>query len=200
MISLDRAVAVIDRPSTYYGGFMEIWKDIACYEGWYQVSNLGNVKSLKRDLTRSDGVKQTYQEKILKNTISTTGYHYVSLTKNSNVKKFKTHRLVANAFLDRDKEKKYVNHIDHNPLNNRLENLEWCTNQENICFQKRRKNNAYGYKGLSLSKNGFYRVRIQYKYKQYEIGKFKDIKEAARAYNTHAEKMFGKFSLLNEVN
>lgn len=200
MISLDRAVAVIDRPSTYYGGFMEIWKDIECYEGWYQVSNLGNVKSLKRDLTRSDGVKQTYQEKILRNTISTTGYYYVSLTKNSCVKKFKTHRLVAHAFLFKNKEQNYVNHIDHNPLNNRLENLEWCTNHENICFQKRRKDNAYGYKGLSLSKNGLYRVRIQYKYKQYEIGKFKDIKEAARAYNTHAKKMFGKFSLLNEVN
>lgn len=97
---------------------MEIFKDIPGYEGLYQVSNLGNVKSLKRP-----GAK----EKLLKGEIDQDGYIRITLTKNGKTKKYKAHRLVMMAFNNTNDYSLQVNHIDGNKKNNKLENLEWCT-------------------------------------------------------------------------
>lgn len=95
----------------------EIWKDIDGYEGLYQVSNLGRVKSSKHDI-------------ILK-TYSNRGYHQVQLSKN-NIKSNKTiHRLVAQAFIPNPDNKPQVNHIDEDKTNNKVSNLEWVTAKEN---------------------------------------------------------------------
>lgn len=116
----------------------EIWKDIAGYEGLYQVSNLGRVKSLKRVLKYNSknqfkSYKQVCEikEKILKHTKYNTGYDYVSLCKNNIKQNVPVHRLVAEAFISNSHNYPCVNHIDGNKLNNIVSNLEFCTFKHN---------------------------------------------------------------------
>jgi len=97
---------------------MEIWKDIKGYEGLYQISNLGNVKSLFR-------YKKTLKPFFRKQ------YFSVNLSKNNNFKTFTVHRLVAENFIINPENKLQVNHIDGNKLNNNIDNLEWNTAKEN---------------------------------------------------------------------
>lgn len=97
---------------------MEIWKDIDGYDGYYQVSNIGNVRNAVRS-------------KLLKQQKSRNGYLTVSLTKSNKLTTYRVHRLVASAFIPNPDNKPSVNHIDCDPLNNKAENLEWCTAQEN---------------------------------------------------------------------
>ena len=108
----------------------EVWKDIEGYEGLYQVSNFGNIKSLPR--IRHNG-KGTYiqKEKLLKQTFTSTGYKKVELCKDGKRKGFKVHRLVAIAFIPNPDNKPEVNHIDGNKINNNIDNLEWVTSSEN---------------------------------------------------------------------
>ena len=107
---------------------MEIWKDIEGYENKYQISNLGNVKSLET----WTGDKYIKREKILKNMVYGNGYYYVCLSKNGKVKKYKVNRLVAQAFIPNPENKPFTNHIDGDKLNNNVDNLEWCTQSENM--------------------------------------------------------------------
>jgi hypothetical protein len=102
----------------------EIWKDIEGYEGVYQVSNLGRVKSLKY------GIKSRI--KILSGAISSNGYFYVALYKNKKIVKISIHRLVAITFINNPEQKEQVNHIDGNKTNNFYNNLEWATRSENM--------------------------------------------------------------------
>lgn len=97
---------------------MEEWKDIAGYELYYQISDIGQVK-------RKD------TGKILKNNIR-NGYEYVTLCMNGQRKKFYVHRLVAIAFIPNPKSYEQVNHKDGNKSNNKVDNLEWCTQKENL--------------------------------------------------------------------
>lgn len=106
----------------------EIWKDITGYEGFYQVSNYGKIKSLDRI---------SHQGNFLKGTVgytykATNGYIKVTLTKCGKSKHFLAHRIVAESFLDKTDGKTHVNHIDGNKTNNYFLNLEWCTPLENI--------------------------------------------------------------------
>lgn len=103
----------------------EIWKDVVGYEGIYQVSNLGNIKNVN--------YRGTGKERKLNGRIN-NGYVYVALTKNKKAKMFLLHRLVAQAFIPNLKNKDCINHLDCNRQNNRIDNLEWCTFQENIAY------------------------------------------------------------------
>lgn len=103
----------------------EIWKDVKGYEGLYQISNLGNVKSLKY----AGGNKP----KNLKPTLN-GGYYGVFLCKDGTKKRFTVHRLVALAFVPRIKNKALVNHINEIKTDNRVENLEWCNHSENVNY------------------------------------------------------------------
>ena len=117
---------------------MENWKDIKGYEGLYQVSDCGNVKSLERDVFNYRGtVIRHTEEKILVQNIGKLGYAYVNLYLNGKPKSIKTHRLVAMAFLPNPENKPQVNHKDENPLNNCVENLEWCTASYNANYGTR---------------------------------------------------------------
>jgi hypothetical protein len=109
---------------------MEVWKDIEGYEGLYQVSNLGRVKSLQRSVYHPIKKIQKIPEKILISDIR-RGYHTVSFCKNGTKKSFLVHRLVAKNFVEKIIEKKEVNHIDGNKQNNNWSNLEWVTSSEN---------------------------------------------------------------------
>ena len=101
----------------------EYWKDIKGYEGLYQISNLGRVKSLPRNGTIKD-------ERIIKYSLDKYGYPQVVLN-NKKHKCFRVHRLVAEAFIPNPQNKSTVNHIDGNKTNNKLNNLEWNTIKEN---------------------------------------------------------------------
>ena len=106
----------------------EIWKPIKGYEGLYEVSNLGRVKSLKR--------WHHPRENILKNKFTTDGYYETALLKNGKYKYIRTHRIVAQTFIPNETNKKEVNHKDGNKLKNCVDNLEWCTS-------KKKKKHAY---------------------------------------------------------
>jgi len=110
----------------------EEWKDIEGYEGLYQVSNLGNVKSLKRVIVKKNGVSLPIEEKILKPSIASHGYRVVVLANKGQLKQMLIHRLVAKAFVDNPNNYKEINHKDGNKLNNNISNLEWCTYTENL--------------------------------------------------------------------
>lgn len=124
----------------------EIWKDIEGYEGKYQISNLGNVKSIFRVV--KSGVKHTttriYEEKIMKQSLNRKGYCIISLYSNNGLKNNIVHRLVANAFIPNPHNLPQVNHKDENKLNNTVENLEWCDAKYN---------NNYGSRNLKHSKS-----------------------------------------------
>jgi hypothetical protein len=100
----------------------EIWKPIEGFEGLYEISNLGNVKSLRR---------YHASERILKAYLHTNGYLAVNLYKNGKRLTKKIHRLVAETFIENHHHLCEVNHIDGCKTNNKIENLEWCTSQQN---------------------------------------------------------------------
>lgn len=111
----------------------EIWKDIPNYEGLYQVSNLGRVKSLER-LNEKNG-NQLLKERLLKIIVNKYRLNYcqVGLSKNRKVKMYKVHRLVLSTFNPiENMENLQVGHKDGNPQNNSLDNLYWCTPKENM--------------------------------------------------------------------
>ena len=109
----------------------EIWKDIEGFEGRYQVSNLGRVKSLERTVWDNRGYYKTVSEKILKPQKKGNGYLQVQLSQDGKEKWYLVHRLVAIAFLPNPNNLPQVNHISEDKLDNRVSNLEWVTCKEN---------------------------------------------------------------------
>lgn len=115
----------------------EIWKDVVGFEGKYQISNYGRIKRLTYAIIRSNGKKQTWKEKILNPTKDASGYYGIRSCTKNNIKNgtmitLRIHRLVAEAFIPNPNNYNHINHIDGNKLNNRVDNLEWCTNEYNI--------------------------------------------------------------------
>lgn len=113
----------------------EIWKDINGYEGLYQVSNLGNVRSIDR-VVLSGGRKKPLRGVILKQTIGSHNYNTVVLSVNGNVKTKTVHRLVAIAFIPNNENKPEVNHKKGDRRDNRACRLEWVTPKENSAHAK----------------------------------------------------------------
>lgn len=141
--------------------YKETWKDIEGYEGLYQVSNLGNVKSLKRE-TNNQNCKE---DKIINKKLHKNGYYCSVLYKNGTPKEILIHRLVAKAFLKNTNNYECVNHINGIKTDNRATNLEWCTFSHNTKeafrtglmktnYEVLRKNaNAMAIKVLQIDKN-----------------------------------------------
>ena len=146
----------------------EIWKDIKGYEGLYQVSNLGMVKSLNYHLTGR--IKKL---KLVKNA---QGYMVVTLHKGKEIKVQKVHRLVAETFIPNSNNLPQVNHIDGNKENNNVNTLEWCTSSENQKHAYRTGLNKPRYG----RENHLSKKVIQYDLNMKEIARYANAREVER--------------------
>lgn len=130
------------------------WKDIVGFEGMYQISNEGQVRSYPKTIIRRNGVKAYIHERIIKPTHINSGYKIINLHKNGKMRHYLIHRLVAEHFIPNEKGFEFVNHKDENKHNNCAENLEWCTkiynNNYGTCQERRvasrRRNNGGKYR------------------------------------------------------
>ena len=161
----------------------EIWKDIEGYEGLYQVSNMGRVKSLERMCKSRWGKTEYYRtvhSKILSQTPYTNGYLMIELSKNGKVKKFLAHRLVAMNFIENTENKPTVDHKNTIVTDNRVENLRWFTHE-----QQMRENEATKKKckeAIASRKQSYEQIKKQVRC--ITTGKvFNSITEASRYYN-----------------
>lgn len=126
----------------------EEWKSVPEYENYFEVSNYGKIRSLSREVIKSNGkIQKVYGQElkpfIRDSTRITPVLHYrIALNVNGIQKKFFVHRLVASAFIRTPNENEIINHIDNNGLNNYYKNLEWCTHKENVahCHNQNRQN------------------------------------------------------------
>ncbi len=112
----------------------EVWRDIPSYEGVYQVSNIGRIRSVDRTIYINKGDK-FYEQRLSGKLLSPhtiRGYHYITLRKGKKSYSEKVHRCVCLAFLDNPNGYKDVNHKNGIRTDNRVDNLEWCTRQYNI--------------------------------------------------------------------
>lgn len=110
---------------------VEVWKDIPGFEGYYEASTLGYIRSKERLVKyKKDGVR-IMKSHILKPKIMNKGYYEVILSKNNKQHSYRLHRLIATTFIPNPNNLPYINHIDENKLNNSVSNLEWCTPKYN---------------------------------------------------------------------
>lgn len=156
----------------------EIWLPVEGYEGRYEVSNLGRIKSLARTVINTGRVlKEKYNCFHLKR----GGYHSVLLSKDTVKSTIQLHRIVAKAFLPNPDNKRVVNHIDGDKLNNRADNLEWVSYRENSCHYYAK---VTGGKppGIYKRKNyESYSACITINNRHLHIGEFKTQEEAYQA-------------------
>lgn len=147
----------------------EEWKEIAGYEGDYLISSYGRIKSIKGANSKRV-FSQFGAERIMTPINNGRGYLYITLSRNNSRKNHYLHRLVADAFVHKPDGMNYVNHIDYDKTNNHADNLEWCTQKENIMHSlpnmihkphKGIANNTSGERYIR-KRRGSYEVAIRY--------------------------------------
>lgn len=161
----------------------EFWRDIPGYNGRYQASNLGNIRSVDKVVDKSNGTSEFYKGKLLKTFVSTGGYLYVTIAKEPN--KFcpkRVHRLIAQTFIPNPLRLPQVNHKNENKIDNRVENLEWCTGEYNA---------NYGHRNEKCSFSRRNNPRLSKEVNQYDFNgnylrSFPSAAEAARFLNLNA--------------
>lgn len=170
----------------------EIWKDVPEFEGYYQVSNFGRIYSLPKL------GKGNHNGKILKQFIASK-YLRIILYKSKCSKSVKIHRLVATLFVNNPQNKPCVDHIDGDRLNNKADNLRWCTLRENLNFDNVKRKTNSDIKGVKATKHNSYYYQIYEGYKKIKSKSYKTIEETKTAYDNHMEELHKKdLLLLNE--
>jgi hypothetical protein len=163
----------------------EIWKDIKGFEGFYQISNFGRVKSCERYLTQPNGGQRLIKNKIMRSSLSRLGYLDIILSLPKKKYYFTIHRLVATHFIDNQNTKLVVNHINSVRIDNNINNLEWITTMENNCHRQfKNQNRKSNYIGVSLDKRNKkkkWRSQIYSNNKVIYLGCFKTELEAYQA-------------------
>jgi hypothetical protein len=165
--------------------YFEVYKKIEGYEN-YHVSNSGNVINSKTG-------------KIRKPTINNSGFFTIALYKDTKIKSYLLHRLIAVAFVENPDNKSCICHIDHNKLNNNLENLRFSTSQENSYHSSIVKNASSKYRGVFFSKmNNKFKAQIMINGKQQHLGYFNNERDALKIYETKAKELHGEFYFKND--
>lgn len=151
----------------------EEWKDIKGYEGYYQVSNLGNVRRLERlvDYWRKNGHLRIQPARQLKQGSNNRQRASVALCKDGKIKRFLIHRLVAEAFIPNPNNLPCINHKDENTHNNKANNLEWCTYKYN---------DNYGTRNMRIAKSNGMQVE-QYTLDGLYVSTYDSVADAGRA-------------------
>jgi len=162
---------------------LENWRLINGYDN-YEISSHGRCRNNKTSRIFKPGIR--------------SGYYVVSLRKNNITKIYPIHRLVAFAFLDNPLNKKCVDHIDGNTINNMLSNLRWATLHENQGNRSKQENTSSKYKGVYFCKKiKKWKAEIRINGKKKYLGFFKNEEDAGRAYDEKAREHFGEFAKLN---
>lgn len=170
----------------------EIWKPVKNYEGLYEVSNLGRVRSLDRTRKALNNSIANLPGRILSQGLTKMGYLSVSLTKEQKAKTFTTHQLVTIAFLNHipNKYENIVDHIDNNSLNNRVDNLQIITQRHNSTKDQFRFNRNSKYVGVCwhIGRKKWY-ASITEKGKRYFLGSFINEIDASNAYQNKLKQL-----------
>ena len=154
----------------------ELWKPIKDYEGLYEISNLGRIRSLDRYIKSrsSRGEMQFKKGTVLKQKFNrVTGYYVVTLWKNGEQKGYTVHRLIASHFLPKDDKREVVNHKDGNKLNNCVSNLEWVSYSENL-------SHSYSQLNRKVNKRSVHKQTVYYINKEGNLLCAESVEEASR--------------------
>lgn len=174
----------------------EVWKSVPGWEGFYEVSDWGNVRSVDRKIVNPKGSEIFYPGKpIIK--VKRGNYYAVTLNKKMFSRNFRVHRLVAMAFIDKEIENKklVVDHKDRNPINNRLDNLRIVSYRQNNLNKGLCKRNKSGYKGVHYHKQrNKWCAIININGKSSYIGLFDSPEEAGSAWMEKAKILRGDFA------
>ena len=179
--SIVSKVHYLERDGFFYFMETEIWKDIIGFEGLYQVSSLGRIKSLSRVVPRRNN---NVIENILKQSTTKDGYHFISLCNNAKCCTKRVHRLVSEAFIPKINDYQItVNHINGIKTDNRLDNLEWVSVRENTSHMFFHKNKNMKCIGVRQCTRGskMWECRTSLDRKPIHIGTFKTEQEAIDA-------------------
>ena len=185
-------IGFMNKRTFYIKSMNEIWKKVEKYK-YYEVSNLGNLRSIDRVQVDKNGVSKLMKGRIIKLSDS-VGYEGANINIDGKRYKFKIHNLVAEAFLPKIEGKKYINHKDFNKKNNCVDNLEWCTPQENFLHAMHNgrwkpscHRNTKSMLGKFGAEHNRSRAVIQYDLQGNEIARFGGTREAGRTINLRPE-------------
>lgn len=158
---------------------VEIWKDIEGYEGLYQVSNLGRVRSCDKIVKSPRQASYFKNGRVLSQYLNRSGYMYICLSKDGVHKTLRVHRLVALAFVNNHNGMQYINHKDENKANNKASNLEWCDQEYNINYGTRNE------RASRTERDKLGRCVGQYSNDGVLICKYPSVKDAEEAVGVH---------------
>ena len=139
--------------------YKEVWKDIVGYEGFYQISNIGRVRSLDRIIKYRDGRVNHTKGRIIKPFINTTGYKTVLLIKERSKKHKLIHRLIAEMFIPNPYNKPCIDHINRVRTDNRIQNLRWVTHKENMNNELTKKHLRVAHRGRKATEETKMKLR-----------------------------------------
>ena len=165
---------------------MEEWRSIPGYEGLYEVSSYGRVKSLEKSYIKKNGIMDHKPEIILSPKNNGTGYFIVCLYKNKTHKYYLIHRLVALTFIPNPDNLPCVNHLDEDKTNNRVDNLEWCDHKYNMNY-----NDVLKRRSQRMKENGIYE-KIALKIRKYPDTVGLDEKEYRNYYMREYKREYRK--------